>query len=342
MKNLNRNYYNPFFSHIYVEHEVMEHPRARRILDRFAGAQIIEISHYKDVFCRKGQNAALQHRSQKLIVAKKQGSLLYRGALPCQSFGNEHFYYTSCVMNCMYHCEYCYLKGMYPSGNIVIFVNLEDYFCEARRMLARHPVYLCISYDTDLLAFEHMTGYVAEWLKFAKDQENLTMEIRTKCANRGLWSRMPAIQGVIYAFTLSPQAVIDAFEYGTPSLEQRIACVAEAMQHGLAVRLCFDPMLYCPDWELHYGVMLEQIFAQIPIERLADVSVGTFRISQDYLKKMRRQEPYSAIVQFPYQNDGGICRYPKALSGRMEKYLTDRLKTYLPAEKIFVWEQEDS
>lgn len=33
-------------------------------------------------------------------------------------------------------------------------------------MLSEHPVYLCVSYDTDLLAFETMTGYVREWEHF--------------------------------------------------------------------------------------------------------------------------------------------------------------------------------
>ena len=49
---------------------------------------------------------------------------------------------------------------------------------------------------------------------------------------------------------------------------------------------------------------------------------GTFRISQDYLKKMRKNEPDSAVVQFPYQNDGGVYHYPTALMEEMEQYLS--------------------
>mgnify|MGYP006970641936 FL=1 len=30
------------------------------------------------------------------------------------------------MMNCIYDCSYCYLKGMYPSGHMVLFVNIED------------------------------------------------------------------------------------------------------------------------------------------------------------------------------------------------------------------------
>ena len=58
------------------------------------------------------------------------------------------------MMNCVFDCEYCYLKGMYPSGNVVLFVNLDDIFDEVYKLLQKHPVYLCVSYDTDLLAVE--------------------------------------------------------------------------------------------------------------------------------------------------------------------------------------------
>ena len=95
MKNLKEDYFKPFFSHIYVEKSVRNHARTQNILDKFPSAQIIEIGHYKDVFCRSRQNIRLQHCAQKLILAARQGTLLYEGAPVCQRFGNEHFYYVS-------------------------------------------------------------------------------------------------------------------------------------------------------------------------------------------------------------------------------------------------------
>ena len=86
------------------------------------------------------------------------------------------------MMNCVYDCEYCYLKGMYPSGNLVVFVNLEDFFDKTQELLKEHPVYLCVSYDTDLLAFESVLGYAGEWASFLKQNPNLQIEIRTKSA----------------------------------------------------------------------------------------------------------------------------------------------------------------
>ncbi len=340
MKSLRGDCYNPFFSHIYVEQAVKNHPRTQRVLARFRDARIIEIGHYKDVFCRRGQDFLQQHHTQKLILAGKPGTLIYPGAPVCQSFGNDHFYYTSCVMNCIYDCEYCYLKGMYPSANIVWFVNLEDFFSETDRMLKQHPMYLCISYDTDLMAMEQITGYVREWIRFAGSRKHLKLEIRTKCADRSFFEQEEPVCGVVFAFTMSPQRVIDAYEHGTPSLARRIGCAAEAVRRGFSVRLCFDPMIYVLDWEAEYEKMLEQIFREIPASLLWDVSVGTFRVPQDYLKNMRRQEPDSAVVQFPYQNCSGVYQYPADLAERMEGYLTRRLAERISKDKIFLWKEE--
>lgn len=338
MKNLSSNYFNPFFSHIYVEQRVRDHPRTRQILAKYEEAAVIEIGHYKDVFCRGGQDPALQRRSQKLILAAKEGALMYPGAAVCQDFGNEHFYYTSCMMNCIYDCEYCYLKGMYPSANIVLFVNLEDFFEEAKRMLADRPLYLCVSYDTDLLAAESIAGYAGAWSRFAAGYpERLKIEIRTKCADRYFFEHQKPLSHVIYAFTLSPQAVVECFEHHTPSLKARLAQAAAAADAGFPVRLCFDPMIYVHGWQQHYDEMLDQVFRAIDPQMLTDVSVGSFRIPRDYLKRMRRQQPDSAAAWFPYELEDGYYHYPTALMEQMEHHLASRLRERLPEEKIFVW-----
>ena len=80
----------------------MQHPRTLQILERFPDAGIIKIRHYKDIFGRARQDFILQQRSRALIIAARSGPLLYPGAPVCQDFGEKYFYYTSCMMNCMY------------------------------------------------------------------------------------------------------------------------------------------------------------------------------------------------------------------------------------------------
>lgn len=325
------------FSHVYIEESIAASDEVWRIMAHFPNAHKILIRHYKDVFNRRGQSVESQHHAQALILARKDGNLIYEGAPVCQSFGNVHFYYTSCVMNCLYDCEYCYLKGMYPSGHMVLFVNLEDIFAQVNQLLQKHPVYLCISYDTDLLALEGLTGFVRRWIDFTKKHENLQIEIRTKCARKDLWKQYDTCERVIFAYTLSPDRVVQQYEKETGTLQERIIAAKECIHRGFAVRLCFDPMLYVEDWKQEYRDMVEKVFREIAPEEIVDVSVGSFRISQDYLKKMRKAARKSAVVQFPYENLGGVYQYPEGLRLEMENYLQGLLKEYISPKKIFVW-----
>ncbi|WP_242839306.1 spore photoproduct lyase family protein [Oribacterium sp. P6A1] len=316
--------------------------KAEEIIRHFPKAEIIKINHYKDVFNRHKQNCVRQHESQALILAVKQGKLVYPGAEVCQNMGHKHFYYTSCMMNCLFDCEYCYLKGMYPSGNMVIFLNLGDIFKEVEDLLSEHPVYLCVSYDTDLMAIEALTGYVGEWIRFTEEHPDLVIEVRTKAGNID-FGKLPA-KGTgksIFAFTVSPDYVVEHYEHKTGSLSDRIKSIKRAMELGFTVRLCFDPMIYCPDWKTEYGKMMDRITSEIDMDRIHDVSVGSFRLSEDYLKAMRRNMPGSAVVQYPYQNDHGVYHYSEKLTNEMENWMVNRLREFIPDERIFRWKEQE-
>ena len=61
--------------------------------------------------------------------------------------------------------------------------------------------------------------------------------------------------------------LIVASEKKTPSAKARIACAVEGVKRGFAVRLCFDPMLYLPNWKEYYGNLLEA-FDQVFVEKV--------------------------------------------------------------------------
>ncbi len=338
-------FYKPF-SHVYVERRAMDREITEKILERLPGAALVPVDSYMDLFGRKKQNPAAARRNQALILAVKEGELIYPGAPVCQDFGNSHFYYTSCEMNCLFDCEYCFLKGMYPSGYHVIFVNIEDYFEKTEELLRRHPLYLCVSYDSDLMASERLTGYVRLWSEFTgrhagkKGTGRLLTEIRTKSAPGKIWEELTPYKNVIFAFTLSPAGIIERYEHGTPSLSARIESAAKALDRGFPVRLCFDPIIVCSSWREAYADMVSQVSSSIDMRKLVDVSVGSFRISAEYLGRMRRAMPGSALVQYPYEISSGYYHYPRKLMEDMEGFLTGQLAAHMDKEQIFRWDNQ--
>lgn len=331
------------FSTIYIEKGLEKHPLVQEITSRFPTSNQILISHYKDVFNRSHQNSTLQKEAPALILAAKHGTLLYPGAAVCQSFGNTHFYYTSCSMNCPYDCEYCYLQGMYPSSHLVLFVNVEDYFAELTELLQTHPVYLCASYDTDLLALSHLSHLAVKWSHFVQEQSDLIVELRTKSANVAALRTLAVSERLILAWTLSPDCVIENWEHKTPSLTARLKAARLAKELGFSVRLCFDPLLYFPNYKEAYEMMFAQVFTYFKPEELYDVSIGVFRCSKDFIKLMRKNRPTSALLQYPYENEKGVYHYGAEHSKELLLTINEMLLSYgVPEEKIFLWKPEET
>lgn len=338
----------PPFSHIYIEEAMLRDRECLRVLERFPKAVYIPIRHYKDVFNRKKQNRSLQEKSRKLILARKEGQRIYKGAPVCQDFSEAHFYYSSLLMNCPFHCAYCYLQGMYPSANLVLFLNLNDYFTDCRALLSeKESLYLCISYDTDLIAMEEVYPYVERFLSFLEEEKKLLIEVRTKAGGEGFFRRIETLsvpedvkRRMIFAFTLSPLEIVEEAEQGSAGLMGRIVAVKRAIEEGFRVRLCFDPMIYHTDWKNIYRRFLDLVFREIPSEKVYDISVGSFRISESYLKAMERACPDSPHTFFPYENTNGFYHYPKDLLEEMEGFLLSRIEEQFPKERIFRWKDE--
>lgn len=308
----------------------------RDILKRFPEAVRVEIDHYKDVFNRSRQQFPVQKQSQKLILAEKTGEKVYPGADVSQDFGHEHFYYTSSILNCIYNCSYCYLQGMFPSSNIVMFVNQEDFFQEVDALLARHPVYLAISYDTDLLAFERIAPFASRWIEFARERETLTIELRTKSVNYAAIRHFQPAENVVLAWTLSPDEVIRRYEPLTPSLDMRLKSMKQAMDDGWRVRVSFDPILYIHDWQAQYKACVARTFSTLPADKIEDVSIGVFRMARDYLKNIRRTGSQSDLIYYPFECRDGVYSYPEELAEQMIRFVRGEVEQYIHPENIYL------
>lgn len=327
----------PSFSHLYIETEVLEDPLVARLRRRFEGSRVVTIESYQEVFNRAYQSWRMQKQSPKLILAKKRDGLIYPCSHIAPSFGHQHFYYNTLMMNCVYDCDYCYLQGMYPSANLVVFVNQQDYFRAVDELLARHPVYLCISYDTDLLALESLLGLAAPWIEFARQRPELLIEIRTKSANYKFLSELEPCENVILAWTLSPQPVCQRHEPKTPPLASRLKALLRAAEDGWPVRLCLDPLLRVENWRDVYDEFLRQLDRQIPWSRVRDASVGVFRMNRDYLKRIQKQRFDSTVIHYPYQVDHEkVASYGVDERTEMVERVAGHLRRHLPEERVVV------
>ncbi|MCI5064181.1 hypothetical protein MRY87_00495 [bacterium] len=319
-------------SHIYVEKSAREHKRTEQILSRFPDATVIPITHYKEVFNRNQQRFRDQKKSQQLILARRENEFLYHGSDIAPDFGEENFFYNTLALNCIYDCEYCYLQGMFPSAHLVAFVNSEDFQKAILDRLEKLPsLYLCLSYDTDLLAIEDLFGYVREWIEFSRNKP-LTIEVRTKSvAVQSLLHTEPH-PGIILAWTLSPEPYAAQFEKGTPKTASRLRAIAKVAAHGYRTRICIDPIIPLGNWREEYGKLLRDIAETVDEESLSELSMGTFRIGKSYFKELQKARPGSPLLSHGLTEQNGIMHLSEERA--VLEYLQKESLRYFPQEKV--------
>lgn len=307
-------------------------------MEKFDRSHIVVIDHYKEVFNRPNQSFAAQSKSKKLILARKEGKFLHEGSQYSDGFGIQQFFYASSVMGCLYDCDYCYLQGLYPSANTVVFINLEDAFAQLLPYLEKETL-VATSYDTDTLAIESLSAQTRRWLEFAEKYANLYLEIRTKSANyRALKSIRPNPR-VTLAWTLSPQTIIERYEHDTPSLMQRINAIQEAIRMGWPVRICIDPVIYTEAFETLYPDLIDTLFQHIDPSTIEHLTLGSFRMSTSHLRSLKKLSR-SDVAFYPYAVHDEMATYPVSIESRILETLLAKARAYLKEERIRTWQRQ--
>lgn len=326
----------PNFSHIYVEKNSLNHPVTQEILHTFSQASHIVISHYKNLFNRPLQHQFFQERSKKLILAHKRPPFIYPGSELIQDFGFEEYLYTPTMQNCIFDCDYCLLKGMYATGNLVYFVNHEDFF-DSVQQLDAGPKHLSISYDTDLLGFESIYPTVEKWIRFIANHPHIQMEVRTKSARFALLEHLSPVDNVILSWTLTPQTTIDRYESSTASLTNRIRALNEALVQGWKVRICIDPLIwYGENTESTMQEFMVILASEVPLESLHDVAIGVMRMNGGQLKNIRKSGSRSPLVHYPFQTSAGVSSYDAEKKQQLIEWATRPLRERIDSEKLFI------
>ena len=333
----------PDFSHIYVESQSIESDIAEQSFKRFPKAKIIEIEDYKKIFNKNGQDFQIQKLSTKLILAKKQPPFIYPATDIIQDSGFSNFYYCTPILNCIYNCEYCFLQGMYSSANIVVFTNTVEVKDAVKKQILERkypdePLLLSLSYNTDILALENILPLTKQWIDFANNTDDLFMEIRTKSGLTSSFNKLKPSKKILFAWTLSPNNIIQKYEHKTPLLERRIMSIQKIVDSGWPVRLSFDPILIYPNWKEDYKQMFERIKETISGDKIFDITIGVFRMSDDFFNRIKKTKPDSDLFYNNYDNSNNVKTVTKDQKEMVRDFALSQLDGYCNGDKINFWD----
>lgn len=322
---------------LYIEEAILQHPRVQSIVARFPEARKITCTRYGEVFNPKAQNFRLQKRQPALILAEKYKNFVLPAPLG-YGIGGQRNYYFSHMLNCLYDCRYCFLQGMYQSANYVLFVNYEDFQHDIRQLCAESPndnLYFFSGYDCDSLALEPVTDFAEQFLPFFATLPNAWLELRTKSTQVRSLLSVPVQARCIVALSLSPEGIAEKVEAKAPSLQRRLDALCKVQQQGWQIGLRFDPIIYQSGYQQQYRQLFEQVFSRIDLNLLHSVSLGVFRLPENFFKKMHKLYPEEKLFAGPLTGHQGMVSYQKTLEQEMMHYCTEQILTYMPAAKFF-------
>lgn len=322
---------------VYIEQDILNHPRALRIIKRLQPKHIVHCENYKEIFNPKAQNFRIQKQNPSLILAKKLGKTVFLSP-PGFGIGGQENYYFSHMLNCLYDCRYCFLQGMYSSANYVVFVNYEDMMTEMKQITdaTDSSVYFFSGYDGDSLAFEPVTHFVQDFLPFFRTlKENAYLELRTKSTNIKSLLTTAAFKNVIVAFSFTPTEISEQIEHKVPSVSKRIAAMSEIAAQGWPIGIRLDPLIFHPNFVELYRQLLFDIFAKIPTQSIHSVSVGQLRFPLKMYQTLVKLYPEDPLLTQPLYRFDQQVSYKKMVEKSMKKMIYNLLSDYVDQALLF-------
>ncbi len=182
---------------------------------------------------------------------------------------------------CPYGCAYCYLagtQGVWFSPTVKVFVNLPEILDQVDAVARRlsRPTAFYLGKLQDGLALDPLTGYSQEIVPFFAKHPLARLTLLTKSAQVGNLLAIRHGGHTILSWTLSPQAVVEAYEPNTPSLEERLRAMEACAKAGYPVRAVIMPILPLPDWETVYGEFLVEVLRRVRLSRLTLGSICSY------------------------------------------------------------------
>jgi len=205
------------------------------------------------------------------------------GAFKLQPIPPSADWQMNLAEGCPAHCQYCYLAGSLSGPPVVrAYANLprmltntasyEGTYPPNRTWQnsntptdAPRPTTFEVSCYTDVLGIEHLTGSLAECIRYYGTRKNGQLRFVTKYDQVDGLLNLPHNGQTRARVSLNADVIARRLEGGTASVEARLqgirklAMPRELGGGGYPIGLVIAPIMPIPDWRDHYTALLDRM-----------------------------------------------------------------------------------
>jgi spore photoproduct lyase len=319
-----------FVTHLHVAEDCLDLPYTKEIIHR-AQLPVTVVGERGTPQLDGEYPFNLSAGKRHLLLCRNRGTFFK----PCpgtREYRCCNYQVLNIGMNCPMDCVYCILQAYLNNPWLSFFVNVDDMFAELDHAFEAEPdrfFRIGTGEFTDSLALDSLTRLSPLLVTYMAKRSNAVLELKSKSVSIDNLEGLDHGGRTLMAWSLNSPPIMAREEIRTASLEERLQAARRCAAWGYKLAFHFDPIILHEGWEEGYRYTIGRLFAEVPAESIAWISMGALR----YLPSLKQiaAERFPAS-RFFYQEfiDGldGKRRYFRAQRVAMYHLIHDELRKY--------------
>ncbi|MBE9045912.1 radical SAM protein [Pleurocapsales cyanobacterium LEGE 10410] len=250
------------------------------------------------------------------------------------------------AQGCPAHCQYCYLAGSLSGVPVVkvyanlpqILANLSNYEREDKDTTYEVSCY------TDPLGIEHLTGSLAECIRYFGTRNTAYLRWVSKFDRVERLLNLPHNGHTRCRVSLNADPVSHSLEGGTATVPQRLQAIRKLALNGYPIGIVIAPIMAIADWQQHYSHLFEEIAQTLDLECDLTFELITHRFTPKSKEVLQTWYPNSKLDlesanRSQKRNKFGGVKYVynRDTMTELKEFIQTQITTNFPQAKILYW-----
>ena len=250
------------------------------------------------------------------------------------------------AQGCPAHCQYCYLAGSLSGVPVVkayanlpqILANLCNYEREGQDTTYEVSCY------TDPLGIEHLTGSLAECIRYFGTRETAYLRWVSKFDSVEGLLNLPHNGHTRCRASVNADPVSRSMEGGTATVAQRLQGLRKLAQAGYPIGIVLAPIMEIDDWQQHYNSLFELMAQTLDLDCDLTFELITHRFTPKSKEILQTWYPNSKLNLSESNRSqkrnkfGGVKYvYPKDTMTELKDFIATQIEQKFPQAQILYW-----
>ena len=250
------------------------------------------------------------------------------------------------AQGCPAHCQYCYLAGSLSGVPVVkvygnlpqILANLKNYEQEGKDTTYEVSCY------TDPLGIEHLTGSLAECIRYFGTRDRAYLRWVSKFDRVDELLNLPHNGHTRCRVSVNADPVSHSMEGGTATVAQRLQALRKLALSGYPIGIVLAPIMAIADWQEHYSNLFGQITEALDIDCDLTFELITHRftpkskeILQTWYPKSKLDLEENSRSQKRNKFGGVKYVYHRDTMDELKEFIQGQIESNFPQARILYW-----